>query len=234
MQDKLTRRSVLTEMLDEPSIPKNQLIRNMQELDFLNRKMGGHAITLKGIARLVTDKEKEYRLADLGCGSGDLMKYLASWARSEGFKMRLTGIDIREEAIEHLWDHCREYSEISGIIGDYSYLLKNSSNIDIYVCSLFCHHLQDSQMADLIKQFRLHAKVGFVINDLRRSWLAWFSVKIFTFLWKGSKMAKHDGPVSVLRGFRRSELECWLDHASVSSFTIRRGWGFRWLVTAFC
>jgi len=232
MLPELKYRSRQKEMMDAPVISKKLLIQNLRELDFLNRTLGGHTITLQGIKQLVRLKDKQYHIADLGCGSGDTLKHIARWARTNGYKVKLTGIDINEDAIAFLNHHCREYSEITGIISDYRLFLQTSENIDIIHCSLFCHHLTDAELTELISLLKSKVKVGFIINDLQRTWLAWFAVRIFTTVMNGSKLARHDGPVSVLRGFTEDELKALLNGENAVNYSIRRKWAFRLLVIA--
>lgn len=232
MLPELKYRSRQKEMMDAPVISKKLLIQNLRELDFLNRTLGGHTITLQGIKQLVHLKDKQYHIADLGCGSGDTLKHIARWARTNGYKVKLTGIDINEDAIAFLNHHCREYSEITGIISDYRLFLQTSENIDIIHCSLFCHHLTDAELTELISLLKSKVKVGFIINDLQRTWLAWFAVRIFTTVMNGSKLARHDGPVSVLRGFTKDELNALLNGENAVNYSISRKWAFRLLVIA--
>lgn len=232
MLPELKYRSRQKEMMDAPVISKKLLIQNLRELDFLNRTLGGHTITLQGIKQLVHLKDKQYHIADLGCGSGDTLKHIARWARTNGYKVKLTGIDINEDAIAFLNHHCREYSEITGIISDYRLFLQTSENIDIIHCSLFCHHLTDAELTELISLLKSKVKVGFIINDLQRTWLAWFAVRIFTTVMNGSKLARHDGPVSVLRGFTKDELKALLNGENAVNYSISRKWAFRLLVIA--
>ena len=49
-------RSYKKELLDADNIPFAAIKRNMQELDFINRKLGGHDITLDGIVALIKDQ----------------------------------------------------------------------------------------------------------------------------------------------------------------------------------
>jgi ubiquinone/menaquinone biosynthesis C-methylase UbiE len=232
MLPEIKYRSRQKEMMDAPVISKKLLIRNLLELDFLNRKLGGHTITLQGIKQLVRMKDKQYHIADLGCGSGDTLMHIARWARRNGFTVKLTGIDINEDTIAYLKHHCGEYSEITGIISDYRSFLQTAENVDIIHCSLFCHHLSDAELTEMIRLLKSKVKVGFIINDLQRTWLAWFAVRIFTTFLNGSQLARHDGPVSVLRGFKEGELKALLNGENIMNYSIRRKWAFRFLVIA--
>lgn len=217
-------------MLDELNIPQGLLYKNLRELDILNRTTGGHAISLKGIRQLITDQQKIYHVVDLGCGSGDALKAIADWARLNNFRVRLTGVDMNVDAIEYLKIHCADYPEITGIVADYRDYLNKNESIDIVHCALFCHHLKDDELLLLFIYFRQNAKTGFIINDLHRHWLAYYSAWLFTRLLNCTKLAKNDGPVSVLRGFKLDELTILLDKAIVRNYSIQKEWVFRFLI----
>ena len=233
MPGKFKYRSSKAEMMDAPYIRRELLFQNLHELNILNKTLGGHAITLSGIKKLVTDKNKNYHIVDLGCGSGDSLKNIAIWARSHNFKVKLTGIDINSDAIKYLENHCREYPEISGKVSDWEEYLKDNNSIDIIHCSLFCHHLHDDELGILFNMMRQQAMTGFVINDLRRSWFAYFCVYVFTRLLNGSVLSKNDGPISVLRGFKSYEIISMMRKAKINQYTIQRKWAFRFLINGF-
>lgn len=220
-------------MMDAPDILGELLNQNLHELDLLNRTLGGHAITLSGIKKLVTDKTRTYHIVDLGCGSGDTLKHIANWARTNNYKVRLTGIDINADAINYLKHQCKEYPEISGVVSDWHDYLLMDNAINIIHCSLFCHHLADENLAALFDLIHSQAKSGFVINDLRRNWLAYYCVFVLTRLLKGSVLSKHDGPLSVLHGFKSSEFKTILEQAQIKQYVIKKKWAFRFLIIGF-
>jgi SAM-dependent methyltransferase len=229
MPDKFTYRSHEKELLDASGINRGLLFKNLKELDILNRTTGGHGISLKGIKQLITDHHKTYHLVDLGCGSGDSLKVIADWARLNHFKVRLTGIDKNSDAIDYLKIHCGRYAEITGVTADYLDYLRHEEIIDIVHCSLFCHHLNDQELLQLFVHFSQNVKSGFIINDLHRHWLAYYSAWIFTRLLGGTKLAKNDGPVSVLRGFTYDEFALLLNKANISDYAIQKSM-FRFLI----
>lgn len=230
MLNKFTYRSNKKELLDEPNIPRNLLFKNLKELDILNRTTGGHNISLNGIKQLITDHNKNYHVVDLGCGSGDLLKVIADWARRNNFKVQLTGVDMNADAIDYLKNHCINYPEISGITMDYADFLKRNESIDIVHSSLFCHHLKDEELLQLFVHFNRNIKVGFIINDLRRHWLAYYAAWISTRLLNGTRLAKNDGPISVLRAFKSEELTSLLNQANIANYTIKKVLMFRFLI----
>ena len=219
--------------MDAPDLPKEMLHQNLHELDLLNRTLGGHAISLCGIKKLATDKTRTYHIVDLGCGSGDSLIYIAKWARLHHYKVRLTGIDINADAINYLNRQCKDYPEINGVVSDWhDYLLKDNA-IDIIHCSLFCHHLSDDNLAALFELIKSRVSSGFVINDLRRNWLAYYCVIFITRLLKGSVLSRNDGPLSVLHGFKSSELKTLIEQAQIKQYVIKQKWAFRFLIMGF-
>jgi 2-polyprenyl-3-methyl-5-hydroxy-6-metoxy-1,4-benzoquinol methylase len=223
-------RSDEKELLDETNIQQDLLFKNLRELDILNRTTGGHAISLKGIKQLVTDHSKIYHIVDLGCGSGDSLLAIADWARRNNFNVKLIGVDMNVDVIEYLKNHCRAYPEISGINTDYQEFLDRNTSIDIVHCSLFCHHLNDEELIRLFTYFSGKVTTGFVINDLQRNWLAYYSAWFFTRLLNGTVLAKNDGPISVLRAFKASELMHLLEKANIKNFKIQKKRIFRFLI----
>ncbi len=228
---KFSHRSYEPELLDAPNIPKELLFKNLRELDVVNRLLGGHAITLAGIKKLVVDKAKAYRIVDIGCGGGDAMKQIAKWANTNQFVVELIGVDMNADAIQFMKEECKEFSNITGIVSDYRDYLKSNTDVDIVHCSLFCHHLKDDELIELFQYMNQYAKVGFIINDLQRHWFAYYSIKFLTRILNGSALIKNDAPLSVLRGFRKEELNELLEKAGVNNFSIKWKWAFRYLTT---
>lgn len=225
-------RSTQLEWMDGPNVPVKLLHKNLGELDHLNRYLGGHSVSMEGIKQLVVDRQKRYHIVDLGCGSGDVLKYIARWARSNQYKVKLTGIDLNSNAIQYLDNNCSEYPEIGGLVIDYREYLETNPTIDIVHCSLFCHHLNNKELLELFEYLKCYTSVGFVINDLQRSPIAYYSVWFLTRLLNGSALSRHDGPISVLRAFKRDELETLLYKAGIQEFSIQWRWVFRYLVIA--
>jgi hypothetical protein len=82
----------------------------------------------------------------------------------------------------------------------------------------------------LFTYFSEKVTTGFVINDLQRNWMAYYSAWFFTRLLNGTILAKNDGPVSVLRAFKVSELKHLLEKANIKNYTIQKKRLFRFLI----
>ncbi|MBL7882760.1 MAG: methyltransferase domain-containing protein [Bacteroidia bacterium] len=227
---KFSKRSTELELLDAPNIPQKLLFQNLSELDFINRTLGGHSITISGIKKLVVDKQKHYKVVDIGCGSGESMIYITKWAKKNGYKVSIVGVDMNVDCIEYAKKACVQFSEIATVVADYKNYLTTNTDIDIIHCSLFCHHLTDDELVELFDYMNKNTRIGFVINDLHRHWLAYYSIWFLTRLLNGSSLVKNDAPLSVWRGFSKSELTHYLVQSGVKKYFVKWKWAFRFLI----
>lgn len=217
------------ELLDAPEIERAQLWQNLRELDLINRLLGGHAATLKGLKSLITDKSKTYLIADLGCGGGDTLKVIHQWAKKNNFKVKLLGIDSRPETIEYA-KKATQGLPITFHCGDIFDIDAYPEKPDVLVATLVMHHFFGKDLNRFIWLLSDYCKVGYVINDLHRNPLAYYSIKWLTRMFPSSKLVKHDAPLSVARGFWKLELEQLLKTNQSIAFQINWIWAFRWLV----
>ena len=225
-------RSYQKELLDGPAIPFEDIKRNMQELDLINRRLGGHAITLKGISGLLPlarSSDFPLHIAEIGCGGGDNLKAIQSWASTKGIEVRLTGIDINRECIAYASEQSTG-AGISFIHSDYRDVTWEKKPHIIF-SSLFCHHFTDQELVDMLQWMRCGSRLGFFINDLHRHPLAYYSIKCLTRLFSRSYLVKNDAPLSVKRGFKRQEWKHLFEQAGMANFVCEWQWAFRWLIT---
>jgi 2-polyprenyl-3-methyl-5-hydroxy-6-metoxy-1,4-benzoquinol methylase len=220
-------RSNHKEFLDQPGIPASDIERNMYELAIINNQLGGHAITCKGFTRLAI-KGKEMHVCEVGCGGGDNLKAIEKKALGKYAGLSFTGIDINPDCI-HVAERHHWKIPVNFQISDYRKVEFNSIP-DILFCSLFCHHFGESDLIGMLKWMQLNCRTGFFINDLHRHPVAYYSIRFLTSLFSKSYLVKHDAPLSVLRGFKKKELEDILDKAEIKNYAIHWHWAFRWLV----
>jgi 2-polyprenyl-3-methyl-5-hydroxy-6-metoxy-1,4-benzoquinol methylase len=217
-------RSNEKELLDQEEIPPADLYRNLQELDFINHWLGGYNISFAALKK-VLKKNRRYTIVDIGCGGGDTLKRISNWNKAAGFDLELYGVDIKPVCIEYASKNLRS-KPVTLICDDYRNVFDHLAHADIIHACLFCHHLTEQQMIDLVV-FALNHKAILVVNDLERNPLAYYSIKWLTRLFSKSYLVRNDAPLSVLRGFKKTE---WLDilqKAGAQKYSIRNKWAFR-------
>jgi 2-polyprenyl-3-methyl-5-hydroxy-6-metoxy-1,4-benzoquinol methylase len=201
------------------------------ELDIINRKLGGNKVTLSALNNIIKKnfKNQEVRIADLGCGGGDILKAIAIWGRKNNFRLKLTGIDANPNIIQFAKENTKEYSEINyDVVNIFSEDFKQQK-FDLITCSLFTHHFANEELIALIGQLKPQCQF-FIINDLHRHPLAYYSIKILTRLFSKSEMVKNDAPISVLRSFTKNDFNNIFKRANVHNYSIKWMWAFRWQV----
>ncbi len=223
----MSGRSYQKELLDADDIPAEDLFRNLYELDLINTRLGGHAITQKGFRKILSQLDQpSYHVMELGCGGGDNLRVLADHARRQNLNVKFTGVDLKPDCIRYAEEHLMEYPEIEWICSDFRNL--EDPHSDILFSSLFCHHLNDDQMVEYLIWNQAHSRY-FFINDLHRHALAKSSIQLLTQLFSKSYLVKNDAPLSVMRGFKRRELEGMADQAGLAAYDLSWEWAFRWL-----
>lgn len=223
------RRSYKKELLDRDDLPFEDIRLNMEELNVINTRLGGHAITLKGFKTLVQYQlfQNPISVMEIGCGGGDNLRVLKEWAIKKNIAINVTGVDINDACIAFANAQPRN-AGMHFICADYKNVLLQQ---DVIFSSLFCHHFTDDELVTMLQWMQQHAKLGFFINDLHRHPLAYYSIKTLTQLFSKSYLVKNDAPLSVQRGFTRGEWQQLFQKAMLPNYTIRWQWAFRWLVT---
>lgn len=225
-------RSNESELIDQPDIPFADWEVCLRELDIINTTLGGHAITLKGIEKLLKNKKDIVTIAEIGCGGGDNLKAIHRWNRNR-IDIKYIGIDINQACIGFAENNCNELPDKEFIAADYKKVDFGEEKPDIIFSSLFCHHFSNEQIIEMLGWLKQNSVSGFFINDLQRHPLAFHSIRLLTQLFSHSYLVKNDAPVSVMRGFKKKEWEQLLLAAGISSYTIRWKWAFRYLVTVY-
>ncbi|MGZ3845139.1 MAG: methyltransferase domain-containing protein [Flavisolibacter sp.] len=229
----LQQRSYQKELLDGKDIPFGEIKRNMQELDFINRNLGGHDITLDGIVALIKNQmhfNSRLSILEIGCGGGDNLRAIRKWAERIHLPVQLKGVDINPECIAYAHQQKRNRG-IEFTVSDYKDVWFDQKP-DIVFCSLFCHHFNEEELVFMLQWMRKNSQVGFFINDLHRHWLAYYSIKALTAVFSKSYLVKNDAPLSVRRGFKKEDWHTLFQKAAISNFRCQWRWAFRWLITS--
>lgn len=227
-----TYRSNKTEIMDDFTM-KGELLRDtLDKLGKINKLLGGNSVTLNGIRQLLEGKPKDktYAIIDLGCGHGDILRLIADFGRKEGYNFQLIGIDANQDAIDYASELSVEYPELSFENKDIFSEDFQNMNYDIALATLFLHHFKTDELEVLLKQLASSAKLGLVINDLHRSEIAYGLFKLLSLV-ISNQMIIDDGLTSILRAFKRKDLENLAQKLNLKS-EIRWKWAFRyqWLI----
>ncbi len=215
------------ELMDRDDIPAEDLFQNYRELHAVNKLLGGYRITIKGLRMLLNQKGRTYSILDVGCGGGDMLNEVSSWAGRKSFSVQLSGIDLSEAAIDY---SKKKNGEVNWIREDVFDHLTSGVKYDVIMSTLFMHHFSEEKISKLLTLMIQSCNGGIIINDLQRNPLAYHSIKLLTRIFSKSYLVKHDAPLSVQRGFISDEWKEIFRKANLQWTVFSWQWAFRYLL----
>ncbi len=230
---KFSQRSEALELMDELDSGGEEIKLTLRELKTINRLLGGNYVTTDGLKKLISKRSSSLKIADIGCGGGDMLLIISDWCRNNNIKAELKGVDANPNIIEYAVLNTKDRAEISYLCNDVFSEAFATEKFSIVTATLFCHHFKDDELVHLLKSLRKQASIGIIINDLHRHWFAYHSIKLLTRLFSKSPMVKHDAPLSVLRSFKKSDWQAILSRAGLSHYKIKWKWAFRWQIIIY-
>lgn len=229
-----TYRTQETEIMDDFFLEGKELQEALDKIASINRLLGGNKLTLHGLKTLLkkSDATKTITIADVGCGNGDMLRMLANYGKKNNLNLTLIGIDANAFTINYARKLSTEYPNIEYVCVDIFSEDFNAIEYDIVLCTLTLHHFSNEEILNIMSTFNKNANIGIVINDLHRSKLAYRLFEKVCAVFKLNKMSREDGLISILRGFKKKELENFSKKLDLKNYTINWKWAFRyqWII----
>ncbi|MCZ8511889.1 methyltransferase domain-containing protein [Paenibacillus filicis] len=199
------------ELMDDLSAGGAELREALQHLRRLNRIYRAAVPTLYGVQRLWhrANRPRRFSVLDIGCGSGDVNRRLLRWAEANGIELSLTLVDVTEEACEEARAYYRGDSRVRVRRGDLYELPEECA--EVVTGTQFLHHFADKRLEGAVRHMVRASRWGTVINDIHRHAVPWAAVWITTRLMSRNRYIRHDGPLSVAKGFRSDDWEALRD-----------------------
>ena len=224
-------RTTKAELMDDTSLDPQLLNAVLRDVSLANRLLGGNRITQEAVLDIISSRPNDnYSIMDIGCGEGTMLRQLALICRKKNYSVKFIGIDINESAIELAKEYSTDFSEIEYSKHDVTKDTEHELSADIVLCTLTLHHIPNSEVPKFLKSLAKIARKAVVVNDLQRSPLAYYLFKIFSAIFIKTKIARHDGLVSIRRGFKRSELIAFSRQVPAFDPKVKWKWAFRYLL----
>lgn len=192
------------ELMDDPSCDRRKLDRTFAQFATLNRMIAGwDRIWRRHLRDALTGPDAT--VLDIGCGGGDVVRYLADLAERDGLDVRFTGIDPDERAIEFAhsfedgYDNVRFRRARAGEFAD------EGRRFDAVISNHVLHHLDADERERILSDSRALARGPVVHNDIRRDDLAPALFLPARLLFRDSFIVP-DGLRSIRRSYTADEL----------------------------
>jgi ubiquinone/menaquinone biosynthesis C-methylase UbiE len=197
------------ELLDSGSLSSSEVEANLADLARLNRLPGGTSASVRAIERLM-GRGNPARILDVGTGAGDMP---AAFAR-RGWGVVATDVNPSVLAVAR--------TALAGIPGvevveaDAIDLPLDDGAVDVAHGSLLLHHLAPDAAVRALGEMRRVARVGVVVNDLRRGILPLAATWVSVHALGRSRVTHVDGMSSLRNAYTVRELDALLAEAGLT------------------
>lgn len=222
------------EIMDDFDLNGDVLMQTLDKIARINQLLGGNRLTIRSVEKMLK-KERSSKLitiVDVGCGNGDMLRRLADYGIRNNWNLKLIGVDANAFTINYATGLSEKYSNISYRCEDIFDESFSEIKYDIVLCTLTLHHFKNEEIFKLLALFNRNSRLGFVVNDLHRNVVAYRLFQMLCFVFRMDGMARKDGLVSILRGFKKEELIAFSKKLSFKKYSVQWKWAFRyqWIV----
>jgi ubiquinone/menaquinone biosynthesis C-methylase UbiE len=169
---------------------------SLADLRMFNRWFGGTRVMRKLMQRTArVSARSELRWLDVAAASGDIVKTVTHSFAADGITL-----------LPVVFDRARDHlpAGLTGVQGDALALPFADESFDVVSTSLLIHDLEPPEIRKFMREALRVARVGVLINELRRSWihlgLVYAGMPLF------SRITRHDAPASVKKAYTAAEI----------------------------
>jgi SAM-dependent methyltransferase len=187
------------ELFDDPAADGATVLASLRDIARANRLFGGAAAA---VARLdeffrAAARGTTLTLLDVGTGEGDIPRAARRRAARRGIQLRLLGLERHAAAARR----AARGGQLAAVRADARTLPFATHSVDLVLCSQLLHHFGDAALIAVVTELARVARLGVVVADLRPSRLAAMGIWLASFPLAFHPVSRHDGVLSVLRGF---------------------------------
>ena len=158
------QRSTGIEIMDDLASQGEVVDQTLHELDFINHWLGGNAVTLNGLRSLwkTIPKNLNISIADLGCGSGEMLRLIAKRASKQGREVDLIGMDANPNITSFAQRHSVRFENIQIEATNIFSEEFRKRKFDIVLATLFLHHFTEDELIGIFSGLKNQANHGIV------------------------------------------------------------------------
>jgi 2-polyprenyl-3-methyl-5-hydroxy-6-metoxy-1,4-benzoquinol methylase len=222
------------ELMDQPGLELAAHARALEGLRRIHAMSRTGAVLWRPIARMARTVQAEsgtVRVLDLATGGGIIPLTLARRAARAELNVSVDGCDISSQAVEL----ARTKAAAWGVPSRFFVLDALSQPLprdyDVVTCSLFLHHLDETDAIALLGRMAAVARRLVLVDDLVRSRWGYLLALVGCRLLSGSRIVHVDGPRSVAAAFTPDEALALASRAGLPQARLVRHWPQRFLLS---
>lgn len=233
MLEKFQQRSYELEHLDKGDYTPEEYEGCIVELQRVNRWLGDTSALRNTLLKdIEAENLRSFSVLDVGAGSGELLRVIASWAHETKRPTRLIGLELNERSARAIAEESRRYPQISSVRGDAFRLPFQDDQFEYVICSLFTHHFRDPQVVDLLREMTRVARRRIFVIDLHRNAVAYLFFTTIARLFLHNRLIREDGALSILRSFKPEELQRLAREAKLKNIAVEQHFPSRLVLRA--
>ena len=220
-------------MMDQPDLDVRRHVHALDALGRANAVSRTAAAIWPSIRAAARETARRpLRVLDIASGGGHLLLSLARRAARERVDVEWHGRDCSPVAIEYARTLAAR-RRVKGVRFELADALRDPmpAGIDVVLCTLFLHHLTETDAVALLQRMRDAARHMVVVSDLRRTFLG------AAFTWAGCRLVSRsevfrvDGMRSVAAAFTTDEARDLAAASHLRGAQVSQIWPQRWLLT---
>ncbi|MBW3629235.1 MAG: methyltransferase domain-containing protein [Gemmatimonadetes bacterium] len=211
------------ELMDAPEVDAAELERSLDDLERVNRWLGGSRVVLEALAPLLRRIDGEdVRVLDVGTGSADIPIVLARRARKVGVAMRIVATDAHPSTVVVARRRAAGERTITVEQADALALPYPDGAFHFAMCHTAMHHFDPPEAVRVLAELGRVSTRAVLVTDLVRSWTGVAGVRLMAAtIWRRHPVTRHDGPVSLRAAYTPAELSEMAQQAGLGRHYIR-------------
>lgn len=216
----IRRRGV--EILDGTDVDPAVRARSIADVTRSNKLLGGLRAAMAAFEEAAPRLGANLIVLDVGTGLADIPWRVATRMRALGRGVTTIGVDESATLVAEARGRLS-----AAVCADACTLPFRDDTVDVVMCSQVLHHFEDADAQRLLREMNRVARSAVIVSDLRRSWVAAVGFWLVSFPLRFHPVTRHDGVVSVLRGFTADELRRLVRAATGVEPIVKRRLGWR-------
>jgi SAM-dependent methyltransferase len=190
-----------SELLDSLGDDEQLVLRTVADITRSNAVFLGTRAAISELSLHFPELPTRATLLDVGTGLGDVPRAATGAARGSDITLTTIGLDS-EVALAR----AASKSVSCAVCASGLALPFPDNSVDVAMCSQTLHHFRGDAERQLLREMNRVARIAVVVSDLRRSWVAAGGFWLASFPLRFHEVTRHDGVLSVLRGYTPDEL----------------------------
>ena len=199
------RETVVVELMDDPDCDLAALRRTYARFALVNRLVAGWRRLYRQRVRPLLSPRRTSVLLDVGCGGGDVALALHAWARADGLRLEVVGIDPDPRA----YGFVAARPPTRGVRFRHASsadLVAQGERYDLVTSNHLLHHLTPTGLARVLADTERLADRLALHSDLRRSRTAYAAWAAASWPAAADSFLFTDGLRSIRRSYTPAEL----------------------------